>query len=261
MSLHSTDEELSEELRSVQENATVQYFLSGSTTLRYVHIPNASESAPVLLTLHGAPGSCSDFSSYWAKDAITKKFEVISIDRPGYGGSSDPEINMEIEEQANCIVGLLTYVANEKKVVIFSHSYGGPIGAKIAVQLDTSCLGHVMVAPVIDPISEKVFWYSPIPIILPFSWFSSSDWKSAAREKKTHIDQLKALTPSWQSINSKTIHIHGTSDWLAPIDNISFCKAHFNNAFYEPIIIEEGSHFILWESDIQKMIVEHLLLL
>lgn len=261
MDFHSSDFELKDLISESGLNAQVNYYSKDSILLRYIQFPNVDTEAPILLTLHGAPGSCSDYSKYWNDQILLNQFEIVSVDRPGYGGSHFSQHHVSIKDQGQIIMDMITELAQDRSVVILSHSYGAPVGARIASLLGSLCLGHVMVAPVLDPVSEEVFWYSSIPVVPPFSWFSSNDWKSATAEKKVHISQLELLQPTLETIPSRTIHVHGTIDWLAPFQNVDFALKNFHEDLYESVVIEGGSHFILWEDEIEEIIKGQVILL
>ena len=207
--------------------------------------------------LHGAPGSSGDYAGYWDIDMLMENFELLSADRPGYSPIMEPPKDYHIREQADILLSLIESLREQRRIAIISHSYGGPVASLIAGELDSLCLGHIMVAPVIDPYSEKVFWYSSIPLLWPFSITSTQDWKQAAIEKTKHKEYLMDVMPYWTQINSPTIHIHGSKDWLAPPANVDFCRAHFKEHLYKAIMLEGESHFILWNKPTMKMISEY----
>lgn len=246
------------ELNDQDPDVLLKYFDSGDLgAIRYIR-QEGNQGKPILLTIHGAPGSGADFLSYWSIKELIDRYDLITIDRPGYGPNYDFDKDVAIVDQAIMISKMLHELAPNQEVSILSHSYGGPIGAVLAGLLDSLCLGHVMVAPVIDPDSEEVFWFSALPLKWPFYMFASNCWKMAAHEKVGHVEQLKKLADTYQHVKSPTIHIHGTDDWLASINNVGFCEEHFEESYYTSIIIDEGSHFILWEGSVQKKITQAL---
>gem|GEM_PF-3076603 len=255
MTFSKSDDELRQDLEGLSRPYGFHYHTSDSHRVRYVRALEKERALPILLTIHGAPGSSNDFSSYWHIDELNDVYEIISIDRPGYGGSYSGGKDVLIEDQAEIILDLIADIASDRPISLLTHSYGGPVGALVAEGLDSLCLGHLMIAPVIDPDSEEVFWYAGAPLWWPFSQMATQDWKVASYEKLRHVSQLENLRDRWSNIKSPTVHIHGTADWLASIDNVAFCKEYFNLKYYKEIIIEDADHFILWNDDIKRQAI------
>ena len=86
-----TDDELRRIFAVQNINASIHYYNTHGRTLRYVAAGN--DSLPVLLMLHGSPGSISYYSRRFSDSTIKNKFRFYAVDRPGYGYSEfgDPE--------------------------------------------------------------------------------------------------------------------------------------------------------------------------
>jgi len=249
--MSDTDEEIMSAMSRLNIAGTVD---RSADNIRYTHIfSSATEERPILLMIHGAPGSGQNFKEYWSDDDLREAYDIVAIDRPGYG-HGDLAVYHTITSQASSIISLLDEIARGRKVAILTHSYGGPIGALVAQGLGDDCIGHVMVAPVIDPESERIFWFSGIPIIWPFKLIAAGSWKVAAMEKYHHGDELKDLDDQWGLIDSKTIHIHGLKDWIASVDNIPYLKEQMDPVIFESVILPGENHFILWDKEVMKTI-------
>ena len=96
---------------------------------------DVNSEKPKICFLHGWGRSSDDFSK------ISKKFESIAIDLPGFGKSEEPENSMNPKEYAEYLTNLIPDTVE----VLVGHSFGG----KIAVHMSfikkyfiTSSLNH-----------------------------------------------------------------------------------------------------------------------
>ena len=211
---------------------------------RYLIRKNNS-AKPLLCFIQGAPMILLDFIKYIEDSTLSSQYTIIVPERLGYGPSENDEAEEDIRVQAQHITSLILKAAdNNQQVVILSHSYGGPIGALTSKYLGDRVNGHVMLAPVIDPDHEKMFWFSKLPILFPFRHFMSQALKTAAIEKSSHSSSLRLIKDEFDDIHSPTIHFHGTDDFLAPIENIPFVRAHFDTQYLKQVIIPGGNHFM-----------------
>ncbi len=260
LTFYMEDDELALRIKNENLPVKIEYWNLDDNNFRILRSGRDTTDAPLLLMIHGSPGSSGDFLAYLSDGRLRNEFSLLAADRIGYGGTGRVSESYSIRQQAEIIMELLSRNGIDSlPVALLSHSYGSPVAALIAGELQDRCIGHVMVAPVLDPDSEKVFWYSPIPLKVPFSLISSIPLKRASVEKIEHIEDLKNLKSEWTKITSPTIHIHGSDDWLAPIDNIEFCKRYFPEKLYRDINIENGSHFILWSDNEYQIIINELL--
>ncbi|MEL6124732.1 MAG: alpha/beta hydrolase, partial [Bacteroidota bacterium] len=216
-------------------------------------------SKPFLVMVHGAPGGITAFGGYMKDSLLQERFHFINYDRPGYGNDDDPA-EPSIGYQADVLQEILgEFCDSTSQIVFLSHSYGGPIAAAATIGLPMDDITHVMVAPVIEPSTERIFWYSSLPLRWPLSLISSHNLKTAAVEKVEHPGQIEQFVDLWPSVQGRTIHVHGTADFLAPVENIDFVKSRFPSSSLESIVLEERSHFILWTRDTHELIRTQLL--
>ena len=253
---YTEDEDLALQLDIPKSGINIDYTVINGDSIRYTSYVDADLLRPAIIMLHGAPGSCGDFNRYMLNLELQESFDLYSFERAGYGPTVDREGEYSIRKQADIAIAMIDQLIQDTvPIALMSHSYGGPVAALIAANIPDRCIGHIMIAPVIDPYSEEVFWYSSIPLLWPFKLFASAPFKRASREKLGHREELLALKDMWSTVHSPTIHFHGDKDWLASIDNVAFCEQMFPSDSYRPVQIQEGSHFILWEEEIEKQII------
>jgi pimeloyl-ACP methyl ester carboxylesterase len=219
-------------------------FLYNGLARRYL-IREDISAKPLLCFIQGAPMILIDFSGYIEDSTLFSHYNIIVPERLGYGISEKDKPVADIRVQSQYITSLIQHVLDSnQQVVILSHSYGGPIGAMVCKYLGNKVSGHVMLAPVIDPDHEKMFWFSSLPMQIPFSYFMSSSLKTATIEKITHSENLRIIKDEYADIQSHTIHFHGTDDFLSPVENIQFVLNHFDTSYLKQIVIPGGNHFI-----------------
>ena len=252
-----TDKKLLKGLENTQ-GVELQSLILENKTIRSLTFINQDSAADLIVFVHGAPGGASAFKSYIKDHRLQESFNMLSYDRPGYNRDADEIGEPDISIQGHLLAELVEKsLGDARRVVFVSHSFGGPIAAIAADELEDKVLGHVMIAPVISPESEPEFWYTGIPHIFPFSLFSSKGWKVASTEKLFHKASLEETLGIWKDISYKVVHFHGTDDWLAPIENVDFASARIPERWYRPIILESKSHFILWTE--QELITREII--
>ncbi|MEQ9288294.1 MAG: alpha/beta hydrolase [Cyclobacteriaceae bacterium] len=201
---------------------------------------------PLVVFVHGAPGSLSAFIDYLKNPSLQQQVGMISIDRPGYGDSDFGQEEASLSKQAFYISEIIKRHLHGQKVVLVGHSLGAPIVAKVALDFPDLVHGLILVAGSIDPIQEKNEWYRPLgrgllgKMLLPNSLWVTNE------EIYFLKDELEALKPFWQQIDVPVTVIHGTEDKLVPKENVEFAQKMIPPQYLN-VWLEEGvNHFIPW---------------
>lgn len=216
--------------------------------------PNA-ENQTLIVFVHGAPGSWDAFKQFITDKDISRGATVIAYDRPGYGGSSLLPMS-GIQDQAEILKEIIRTYKTEK-VILVGHSYGGPIAGLAALDEKMEVDATIMIAPLVDPESEPIFWYSY------FSYWKWSRWMLppslivAGSEKFAHSNELAQIDSLWKKAESRFIHVHGLEDGLAPgKENISFTKANIPEQKLTQIVYEKKGHLVIWtDFELMKAII------
>src|ERR1700736_1151822 len=103
-------------------------------------------------------------------EVLAKTHRVILIDRPGHGWST----RARLEDSTPAVQGRMIEQALTKlgvgPVILVVHSWGGALGARIALDYPERVAGLVMLAPVAYPWPGGVGWYNKLvttPVIGP----------------------------------------------------------------------------------------------
>jgi pimeloyl-ACP methyl ester carboxylesterase len=223
----------------------------GNDSVRYAFVEpkvaSASDSLmmPLLVFVHGAPGGLSDYSSYLVDTTINNKYRMISVDRLGYGRSDYGHPQPSIQGQAEAINQIIArYRSVTSNVVIVGHSYGGPISAYASITSeDIDAL--VMLAPVNDPASERIFWFSKLLDWKPIYALMPGFIKVATSEKMNHPLELEQMKSKWSQVDIPTYHLHSPIDWIAPgKENMAFSHEHIDSSILKVYDRGDKDHFI-----------------
>lgn len=215
--------------------------------LRYLEANRLGADAPLIVFVHGAPGSSEDYYKYLSDSLLLSKAHLVSMDRPGYGYSGYGKSEVSIEKQSDAVCAVVDNFPQASKVILVGHSYGGPIVAECAMKHPDRFAAIMMLAPVVDPDAEKVFWYAHFAKWTLTRWMLSKAWRVSGDEKFAHIEELRKIEPDWNRIAIPIVHIHGAKDkMLAPPPNIDFIKTHVRPEFLKQIIIPDSGHIIPW---------------
>ena len=203
-----SDKELTEIFRERGIDGRVGYYESGGRRLRYTSV--GPDSLPLLLLLHGSPGSMSYYSGRYADSAIYSRFQVIAVDRPGYGYSGLGEPEPSIQKQAAMIRPLIDSLHNANKTVIVAGgSFGAPVACRLAMDYPDLVDGIVLTGPAIGPGRETYFWFTYLIESPAIRWFIPRIFRSANTEKVHHREELEKMMPYWKNIKVPVAYLQG----------------------------------------------------
>ena len=235
---YSTDD-----IKEVLPDATIAIDFYGNTKVRTVFLDNQSDT--LLVFVHGAPGSFDAFLSYMS-DSSFQSYNLLSYDRPGYGESSYSPMP-SIVEQSNILLNIINRYSSNY-IVLIGHSYGGPIAGYTTAIHPKIIDKAIMVAPLLDPEQEPIFWFSYFSIWPWTKWLLTNDLKTSGTEKFQHAKALKEIEPFWKQLKRPILHIHGGADGLAPPTyNIDYSRLMIDSNYIELRIFPNEGHLILWE--------------
>lgn len=217
---------------------------------RRIHAVGVSEadSLPLAVFVHGSPGSADAFLSFLADTVLSRRFRLLSIDRPGFGytqGFGKPE--RSLEKQAAAVKAVADSLAPGKKIWLVGHSLGGPVIARFAMDYPEHTAGLVLVAASVDPALEPHPWWQSAIDPPPLKWLiPKSLWTSNA-EIRPLEGELKKMLPLWERIGCPVRVLHAQDDRLVPVANVDFMQRMLvRSPDLKTEVLPEGDHFILW---------------
>lgn len=215
--------------------------------MRFVCTGN--DTMPLLLFIHGSPGSWDAFKDYLADSSLRARAFMVSPDRAGYGGSGKEGV-ATLSEQVELISAVLTLRKNQKPITIVGHSYGGPVAVRFAIDYPAVVKQLILISPVISPsIEENIGWKRRLQKMSQWwgwRWAISNDLKNSTREMQPLPDELRKMEPYYVNFRIPVTELHGTKDPLAPYGNQEYVKDMLAGTSVETITYENESHFFVW---------------
>jgi pimeloyl-ACP methyl ester carboxylesterase len=242
-----SDKEIKEYFHTKKINGSQHHYKSGKYTIHYAQA--GSESNPLVLFVHGSPGSLSAFIGFLGDTALTSRSLVITTDRPGFGHSNFGIAEPSLEKQAATLKPILEKYKNNRPIILIGHSLGGPVIARMAIDYPDLVDGLVLVAASIDPELEPNELWFRAPLATPFlSWVLPRSLRASNEEIYQLEPQLEEMLPLWKEIKCPVIVIQGKKDSLVPPGNADFAKKMLVNAPVEFILKEDMDHFVPWSN-------------
>jgi pimeloyl-ACP methyl ester carboxylesterase len=214
------------------EPVAVSYLASGDT------------SSPRLILIHGTPGSAAGWADFLADPP--PGFDVVALDRPGFGDSGPEGAITSLARQADAVAALLPFDGSS---ILLGHSLGGPVAALVAARHPERVRALILLAASLDPEMEEVHplqWvgaWAPIRALLPRMI------RNANAELLDLKPQLEALRADLPLIRCPVLIVHGTRDDLVPFSNAAYSAAKLTGAcLVETIVLEGADHFLPWNA-------------
>jgi pimeloyl-ACP methyl ester carboxylesterase len=223
------------------EQSTYQY---QKRTIHYAK--TGKESGPLVLFVHGSPGSLSDFIGFLCDSTLQSKAQLISVDRPGFGQSNFGRGEPSLEQQSKIIKPLVEEFKKGQPVILVGHSLGGPLIARMAGDYPDLIDGLVFVAGSVDPELEPPSWWRAPLATSFFRWMIPRSIRASNDEIYPLQRQLKELSSRWELIEDKAIIIHGTKDSLVPFGNAAFIEEKLSTIHPKTVYEEGMDHFVPW---------------
>ncbi len=196
---------------------------------------------PVLVLVHGSPGSSLDYKRYLNDSLLNEKFNLITYDRIGYGKGNLGEIQGTLAFELEVLHDLIKDIPVEQ-IILAGYSYGGPVilasekKYKYKISLASAVVGE----------------YEPMFGILNFyKWkltrpLVPTMLKAAAKEKYAHLKDLPDYKDKWNVSPSKIINIHGDKDVIVPYKNSTFLQGVIDSEKFKMVTIKNGGHDLIW---------------
>ncbi len=247
MTFRMNKKEVNEYFQSKKIKGSQHHYKVGKYTIHYVQTGN--ENKPLVLFVHGSPGSLSAFIDFLADTTLTSQSLAITTDRPGFGYSNFGIGEPSLEKQASALKPILEKYKNNRPVILVGHSLGGPVIARMAIDYPDLVDGLVLVAASIDPELEPNETWFRAPFATPFlSWILPRSFRASNKEIYQLKPQLEEMLPRWKEIKCPVIVIQGKKDSLVPAGNADFAKKMLVNTSVKFVLKEDMNHFVPWSN-------------
>jgi pimeloyl-ACP methyl ester carboxylesterase len=248
MQFRMSKSEIDQFLADKQIKGTLhEYPVGKGRVINYLHVGN--KNLPLVIFVHGSPGSLSAFIDFMADSALLKRAQLIAVDRAGFGESNFGYGERSLQKQAEYLKPILEEYKNHKPVILVGHSLGGPVIARMAMDYQSKVDGLVIVAGSIDPeLEPNEIWFRA-PLATPFlSWLLPRSFRASNLEIYKLKPDLQEMLPLWKNITCPVKVIQGKKDDLVSPANIDFARKMLVNASsVDYTIKDEMSHFVPWQ--------------
>lgn len=224
------------------------YFTTDEGVLHAVKAGD-STSQSLLLFIHGSPGSWSDFTQFADSFNLHLNHQLLFVDRPGYGASTHPHSG-DLHDQAEVIMSTI-FSEMEKyqleSLVVFGHSYGGPVAMRLAVEYPKHVNGLVLAAPTIAHPFQEPRWYNKAANFFAVRWLLGDWLQNSNREMiRLYHQELLPLDSMLSNYQGPIAYIQGDQDVLVPKQSAGYFRYHCPECRVHFILDEEMNHFIPW---------------
>lgn len=202
-------------------------------------------AAPRVILIHGTPGEASGWADYLL--ARQSAFELVALDRPGFGASGPREGVTSLRAQAAAVAALMPQ--DGRKAILIGHSLGGPIAARVAADHPARVHGLVLLAAALDPAQESIHplqhlgAWPPVRALLPRAI------RNANAELMALAGELRELGADLPRVVAPTVIVHGTRDPLVPYANVIYLHRKLTRARrLHTVTLDGRDHFLPWNS-------------
>lgn len=264
MTFRMSKKEINQFFAEKKINGTQHEYSAGFRRMHYVEAGDSLK--PLVLFVHGSPGSLSAFIDFLADTSLLKKALLVTTDRPGFGYSNFGLAEPSLQKQGEALKPILERHKKNRPIILVGHSLGGPLIARMAMDYPALVDGLIIVAGSIDPSLEPNETWFRGPLATPFlSWILPRSFRASNDEIYKLKPELEEMEPLWSSIHCPVIVIQGEKDSLVDPKNADFAKKMLTNAPVEFMLIPKMDHFVPWsnpeliDSAIFKMIEKKLI--
>ena len=188
--------------------------------------------------------------------AFAKEYNILYIDLPGFGASSEPLYAWSVADYANCINKIIKDLKIDNPVLI-GHSFGGKISLLYASLYKTKkivCLASPYCKEITKlPLKNRI--YKKLKNTFGFKWLAnimknyvgSTDYKNATEIKRGILVSSINLEmkDDLNKINCPTLLIWGTKDTAVPLKRAYELKDLIKNS--KLITYEGATHYAYLE--------------
>jgi pimeloyl-ACP methyl ester carboxylesterase len=213
--------------------------------LHYVKAGDATK--PLVLFLHGSPGSLSAFIDFLTDSTLLEEGLLITTDRPGFGYSNFGNGEPSLEKQCESLKPLLEEYKMNRPIILVGHSLAGALVVRMAAVYPHLIDGVIVVAGSVDPdLEPNEFWFRA-PLATPFlSWILPKSFRASNQEIYQLKPELEKMLPLWKDVKCPVTVIQGKKDELVPAENADFAKKMLINAPVELVLVDDMNHFVPW---------------
>jgi pimeloyl-ACP methyl ester carboxylesterase len=238
----NTDLQIIEKFEDESFQPVINYIIYKDKKVRVISMQKELDSTlPVLLFVHGSPGSSMDFNRYLKNEELNNRANLITYDRLGYGNMNTGEVLNSVGEEVEVLHQIIDKIDSEN-IILIGYSYGGTI----ILASQKKYKKKIALAAAVRGDLEPMFWALNL-----YKWNLTRPLipkvlQAASEEKLRHVTELKKYENQWNISESKVLSIHGKLDKIVPFQNSMFLKNIFDKDKFTLLPIENGNHSLIW---------------
>lgn len=216
----------------------------GAHTMHYMQV--GQEALPVVLFIHGSPGSWDAYAKYLQDSILLDRAQMISVDRMGYGKSAPGIPESSLKEQVDSIWPIIETIPDSIPLIVVGHSYGGPVAIRLAMDHPERVDGLMILAGLADPVHEKrlaIQSYLRSPYL---RWLLPPALDISNREIVPLKEELAEMMDLWPRIQAHTVIMQGTADILVAYPHATFAAEKLAHVAPLLVSMDSENHFFIW---------------
>jgi pimeloyl-ACP methyl ester carboxylesterase len=241
ISLNLDDSKIELAFKDIAYVLESHYLSIEDAQLHYITI--GDNHKPVLILLHGSPGSWDNWVAMLSKTQLLDYYFILAIDRIPYNKTTIDGA-YSLQEQSQFLAPIIAKYCDS--CMVAGHSYGGALALQMGSDYEQQISTIVSIAGTIaDPYQEPK-WYNYAVSYSPARWLLSDDFMASNREMCRLKEDLLQLNQELSGFSNKVILIQGGKDFLVNPRSVDYIKALMVNAELEIYNLPEGDHFLIW---------------
>jgi pimeloyl-ACP methyl ester carboxylesterase len=145
MSFRSSSKEIDQYFKEHDIAGFQHQYKVGFREMHYIEA--GDDSQPLILFVHGSPGSSNAFIDFLGDTSLTNHAQLISTDRPGFGYSNYGNAIPSLHQQSEFIKPILDQYKGQRRVILVGHSLGGPLICRMAMDYPDLIDGLIICTP------------------------------------------------------------------------------------------------------------------
>lgn len=209
------------------------------------------KTKPTLLMIHGSPGDWTAWKSLLLTTRIPAYFNVMAIDRPGYGKTNVK--GRTLAAQSRALKPLIEQYCNP--CVVLGHSYGAALAFQLALDYPERFNRLISLAGTLAAPYQSPRWYNHIASNVLINWLLPKDFKTSNAEMVRLASDLEIIESKLKQLQLPVVLWQGEADVLVNPDTPFYLLSTLTEVdlYFDPA----GDHFVPWTD---QTTIERLLL-
>ena len=209
-------------------------------------VTGGKPGAPMVLFVHGTPGSWHAFEEYLNHPRLQEKVFMVAVDRAGFGRSDEMNLEPSLRGQSKLLEDTFKLNTSEQKILLVGHSLGGSIGFRAAIDHPDEIGALLAISSAMSATLGKPRWYNRLAALPIIKHIIPGDLKLANEEVLPLTDELAMIEADLATISMPVTIIQGDEDPLVNTKNADFAETQLTQAEFKLDRFPEEGHFIVW---------------